>query len=65
MKVGDPIVFAPDCWIHGQGSETLLAKVSQVKGTIIFVQPKGRYYVAQGEVGGRTIREAYQIIPRN
>lgn len=42
-----------------------MAKAAQVKGTVIFVRPKGRYYVAQGEVGGRTIREAYQIIPRN
>lgn len=65
MNVGDPIVFSPDCWVHGLGSETLLAKASQVKGTVIFVHPKGRYNVAQGEVGGRTIREAYQIIPRN
>lgn len=48
MKVGDPIVFAPDCWVHGQGAETILAKASQVKGTVIFVHPKGRYYVAQG-----------------
>ena len=64
MKVGDPVLFLPDCWVHGQGSETVLARAAQVKGTVIFVHPKGRYYVAEGQVGGRTIREAFQIIKK-
>lgn len=33
-----------------------------VKGKIVYIHPRGRYYVAEGQVGGRTIREAFQII---
>ena len=35
-----------------------------MKGRVIYIHPKGRFYVAEGEVGGRTIREAYQILPK-
>ena len=64
MNVGDPISFVPDAWVHGQGAETVLRRTAHVKGRVIYVHPKGRFYVAEGEVGGRTIREAYKIIPK-
>lgn len=64
MNVGDPISFVPDAWIHGQGAETVLKRTAHVKGRVIYVHPKGRFYVVEGEVGGRTIREAYKIIPK-
>lgn len=65
MKVGDPVLFVPDCWAHGQGSDTIRACTGPVKGKIVYIHPKSRYYVAEGQVGGRTIREAFQIIPKN
>lgn len=65
MKVGDPVLFVPDCWVHGQGSESLLNRTGAVRGKVIYLHPSGRYYVAEGQVGGRTIREAFQIIPKN
>ena len=64
MRAGDPICFVPDAWVHGQGAETVLKRTAHVKGRVIYVHPKGRFYVAEGEVGGRTIREAYQILPK-
>lgn len=65
MKVGDPVLFMPDCWVHGQGSESVLEHSGPVRGKVVYIYPKGRYYVAEGQVGGRTIREAFQIIPKN
>lgn len=65
MRAGDQICFVPDAWVHGQGSETVLKMEARVKGRVIYVHPKGRFYVAEGEVGGRTIREAYKIIPEH
>lgn len=65
MKVGDPVLFMPDCWAHGQGSDTIRAYTGPIKGKIVYIHPKSRYYVAEGQVGGRTIREAFQIIPKN
>lgn len=44
MRVGDPITFIPDSWIHREGAETALTKYARVRG--------------------RTIREAYKIIPK-
>lgn len=64
MRVGDPITFIPDSWIHREGTETELTKYARVRGRIVYIHPKGRFYVAEGEVGGRTIREAYKIIPK-
>lgn len=43
----------------------MLRMTAHVKGRVIYVHPKGRFYVAEGEVGGRTIREAYKIIPKH
>ena len=63
MKVGDPVVFMPDCWANGQGSETIRACSRAIKGKSVYIQPRRRYYVAEGEVNGRTIREAFKIIP--
>lgn len=65
MRVGDPITFLPDCWVHGQGSESILERTGAVKGKIVYIHPHRRYFVAEGQVGGRTIREAFQIIPKN
>ncbi len=65
MRVGDPITFLPDCWVHGQGSESVQARTGAVRGKVVYIHPKGRYYVAEGQVGGRTIREAFQISPKN
>lgn len=65
MKVGDPVLFMPDCWVHGQGSESVLEHSGPVRGKVVYIHPKGRYYVAEGQVGGRTIREVFQIIPKN
>ena len=36
-----------------------------MKGKIVYIHPQRRYFVAEGQVGGRTIREAFQIIPKN
>lgn len=55
----------PDCWVHGQGSESVQACTGAVQGKVVYIHPKGHYYVAEGQVGGRTIREAFQIIPKN
>ena len=65
MSVGDPILFMPDCWVHGQGSETIMSRTGAVKGKVVYIHPRRRYYVAEGQVGGRTIREAFQIIPKH
>lgn len=65
MKVGDPVLFVPDCWVHGQGSESMLAHTGAVRGKVVYIDPKGYYYVAEGQVRGRTIREAFSIIPKN
>lgn len=65
MKVGDPVLFVPDCWVHGQGSERVQACTGAVLGKVVYIHPKHRYYVAEGQVAGRTIREAFQIIPKN
>jgi len=65
VKVGDPVLFMPDCWVHGQGSESVLEHSGPVRGKVVYIHPKGRYYVAEGQVGGRTIREVFQIIPKN
>ena len=62
MKVGDPVLFVPDCWTHGQGSESVMVRTGAVRGRVVYIHPKGRFYVADGQVGGRTIREAFQII---
>lgn len=43
MKVGDPIPFLPDCWVHGQGSESVQARTGAVRGKVVYIHPKGRY----------------------
>ena len=63
MKVGDPVLFMPDCWVNGQRSETILACSGPIKGKIVYIHPRCRYYVAEGELNGRIIREAFKIIP--
>lgn len=64
MKVGDPVLFVPDCWVHGQGAESAQARTGAVRGKVVYIHPRGRYYVAEGQVDGRTIRETFQIIPK-
>ena len=37
MKVGDPVLFMPDCWVHGQGSESVQARTGAVRGKVVYI----------------------------
>lgn len=60
MQVGDKLRFTPYPWTRdrtewGNG----MTIPTEVAGRVVYVHPKGRYYLAEGEVAGRTIRECY------
>ncbi len=59
MKVGDEITFVPVSWVTGSMSELTLRY--KVKGKVIYINNAHRFYVAEGEVYGHLIREAYKF----
>lgn len=62
VKVGDKVTFRPEGWSDTEGEKPRSAgKV--LRGRVIYVHPKRRYYVAEGEVDGVKIREAFLILP--
>ena len=59
MKVGDPVIYAA-CRVHGQEC------TGTHRGKRRVHPSEGRYYVAEwARWSGPTIREAFQIIPKN
>lgn len=58
MKNGDPVVHIPITFYLGdlKGHK---AEVRAIKGTVIYVHPKGRYHVAEFQTRGGPIREAF------
>lgn len=63
VKVGDKVTFRPEGWSDAEGAKPHSAgKV--LRGRVIYVHPKLRYYVAEGEVDGAKIREAFFLSTR-
>lgn len=62
VKVGDKVTFRPEGWSDTQGMRRD-RRGKSLRARVIYVHPKRRYYVAEGEVDGVKIREAFLILP--
>lgn len=56
-EVGEPITWRPSCFTIGM----VPGAVQEVHGRVIYINEAHRYYVAEADCYGRTIREAFKF----
>lgn len=61
MKIGDKVVRTPHTVGEGMPVGTLNSEHSgrPMRGTVVWIHPKGRFHVVEFEVNGRTLRESF------
>ena len=60
VSVGDAVSFVPSAFTDFAPRETLRAAYT-LNGRVIYVNAPHRYYVAEAELYGYTLREAYKF----
>jgi hypothetical protein len=61
MKVGDKVIRTPTTIGEGMPVGTLnsVSSARPMRGTVVWIHPKGRFHVVEFEVCGRTLRESF------
>lgn len=54
MTVGQTVLRVPSTFYEQEG-----AGCKPMRGTVVYVHPKGRFHVVEFEVGGRKARESF------
>lgn len=57
--VGDKVSFSPSCFTQALNCCYLLTNLS-LHGQVVYVNKAHRYYTAEAECNGHTIRESYK-----
>lgn len=58
MQVGDTMVVVPGFLSQGDGQD----EKRKIRGTVIYIHPKGRFCVLRFDFRTNSVREAFEII---
>ena len=60
MKVGDKFTFTPSEWSTDKTRYASGMTIPiHVKGKVVWIHPKKRFFLAEGQVHGVTVRETF------
>lgn len=64
VKIGEPYTFTPDAFV-GELATDGERILHQVEGRIVYIHSQHRFFTAEGQVNGHTIRESFPITSRD
>ena len=62
MQVGDKFTWVPSEWLTEKTKYANGQSIpNHVKGRVVWIHPKKRFFLAEGEVNGTVIRETFPM----